>query len=306
MNKLPIFFAVDNNYIPFLTVTLESLIDNISDKNFYDIKILYTSITKENQQKIKKYKKENVSIEFVNVTNYIENIQNKLYTRDYFSKTTYYRLLIPDLYPEYDKALYLDSDIIILEDIANLFNINIGNNLVGAVPDGAIQSTKEFQEYVELVVGMSHYNKYFNAGILLMNLKELRAIRFKLKFIYLLDIIKFRVAQDQDYLNRICKGRATLIDSAWNVMPAAIPEKRSKVLKIIHFNLNKPWHLDNIPYEEYFWKYAKKSEFYETILDMKNNFSEAQKQNDIQTLLKLMQLAQKEADCVGDDRNSRG
>lgn len=306
MNKSQIFFAVDNNYIPFLATTLESLIDHSSDKNFYDIKILFTSITDENQEKIKKYERKNVSIEFVDVTEHVEKIQNKLYTRDYFSQTTYYRLFIPDLYPEYDKALYLDSDIIILDDIANLFNTDMGNNLVAAAPDGAIRTVKEFQEYVELVVGMSDYHNYFNAGILLMNLKELRNIRFRLKFIYLLDVIKFRVAQDQDYLNRICKGRVKLLDSKWNTMPAASETHRATEPKLLHFNLNKPWHLDNIPYEEYFWKYAKKTEFCDLIHKIKDDFSEAQKQEDVQTFLRLVELAQKEADCVGDDRKNRG
>ena len=101
MNKSQIFFAVDNNYIPFLATTLESLIDHASDKNFYDIKILFTSITDENQEKIKKYEKNNISIEFVDVTEHVEKIQSKLYTRDYFSQTTYYRLFIPDLYPNF-------------------------------------------------------------------------------------------------------------------------------------------------------------------------------------------------------------
>jgi len=282
--KLPIFFAVDDCYIPFLAVTLESLIKHSSKDNNYELNILYTSITDENQVKIKKYEQENININFVDLNEYISKIQNKLYTRDYFSQTTYFRLFIPDLYPDYDKALYIDSDTILLDDIANLYNIDLKDNLVGAIPDGAVKSIREFQEYVELVVGLSDYNNYFNAGVLLMNLKELRDYRFKLKFLYLLDTIKFRVAQDQDYLNRLCKGRVKILDSAWNVMPGASQENRSKIVKLIHFNLsNKPWHLSNIPYEEYFWEYAKNTEFYEDILHIKNDFSESQIQNDIQT-----------------------
>ena len=64
---IPIFFAVDDGYSPFLAVALESIIDNASSKNTYVIKVLYTNISDKNQAKIKKYEKENVSIEFVDL-----------------------------------------------------------------------------------------------------------------------------------------------------------------------------------------------------------------------------------------------
>ena len=57
LNTIPIFFTVDDKYVPFLAVALQSLIENSSEKNYYLIKILYTSITEENQEKIKKYEK---------------------------------------------------------------------------------------------------------------------------------------------------------------------------------------------------------------------------------------------------------
>ena len=305
MNKnskiLPIFFAVDNDYIPFLSVTLKSLLEHTTEENKYIIKILYTDIKKENQNKIKKYERPNVNIEFVDLSYYINKIKNKLYTRDYYSKTTYFRLFIPDLYPQYNKALYLDSDTLILEDIANLYNIEIGDNLLGAIPDSAVQSVPEFQEYVEKVVGVSSYKQYFNAGILIMNLDELRKFKFQDKFLYLLDTIKYSVAQDQDYLNRLCKGRVKIIDGAWNKMP--IDNYKKDDIKLIHYNLNyKPWHFDDILYKEYFWNYAEKTEYYNQIKDIKNNYTEEQRFNDLKATKNLIELAKKESACVGDDR----
>ena len=305
MNKLsiPIFYAVDDNYVPFLAVSIESLVTNRSEKNFYEIRILYTNLSEKNKECLKKYEKNNVSIDFVDLKEKINRIAEKLYTRDYFSMATYYRLFLPDLYLDLDKAIYLDADTVILDDIANLYNIDIGTNLIGAIPDGAVASVKEFQDYVELVVGLKEYKYYFNAGILLMNLDELRKYRFQVKFMYLLDTIKFKVAQDQDYFNRLCKGRVTLIDNCWNTMPGANQEKRSNNPKLIHYNLsNKPWHLDNVPYEDFFWNYAWQTEFYEEIRKIKDNYSETQKKEDIQTGIKLISLASKEADCIGDDR----
>ena len=185
LDAIKVVFATDDKYIPFLAVAIESLVDNSSKYNYYSIKILHTDVSKENKKKIEKYETENVSIEFVDLNYYIEKVKDKLYTRDYYTNTTYFRLFLPELYPQYNKVLYLDSDIVILDDIAKLYNINMGDNLVAAAPDDIIQSNKVFQDYVEKVVGVSDYKHYFNAGVLLMNLDQLRKFNFQEKFVYL-------------------------------------------------------------------------------------------------------------------------
>ena len=179
LEVIPIFFAIDDGYMPFLAVALESLIENSSKKYYYSIKVLYTNISEENKKKINKYKRENVNIEFVDLNYYIEKVKDKLYTRDYYTNTTYFRLFIANLYPQYNKAIYLDSDIVVLGDIAELYNQDIGDNLIAAAPDDVIQTTKVFQEYAEKVVGVADYRNYFNAGILLMNLDEFRRFDFQ-------------------------------------------------------------------------------------------------------------------------------
>lgn len=305
LNTIPIFFTVDDKYVPFLAVALQSLIENSSERNYYLIKILYTSITEENQEKIKKYEKENVNIEFVDLNYYINKIKNKLYTRDYYSVTTYFRLFIPNLYPQYNKALYLDCDIVLLADVAELYNIDMGDNLVAAAPDDVIQKIEVFQEYVEKVVGVADYRNYFNAGVLLMNLDELRKFDFQEKFLYSLEKIKFAVAQDQDYLNRLCKGRVKIISNVWDKMPIS-NDTDTNDLKLIHYNLAfKPWHFEDILYKEYFWKYAKKTEFFDEIIKIRDSYTEEDRFNDKEGDKKLRKLAQKECDCVGDDRKNR-
>ena len=292
---IPIFFAVDNGYIPFLAVALQSLTEHASEKYYYLIKVLYTDISEENQEKIKKYNKENVNIEFVDLNYYIDKVKDKLYTRDYYSKTTYFRLFIPDLYPQYNKVLYLDSDITILTDVAELYNVNMKDNLIAAAPDDVIQNIPVFQDYVEKVVGVSDYRHYFNAGIIVMNLEEMRRAKFQEKFLYLLGTIKFSVAQDQDYLNRLCKGRVKLVDNTWNRMPIGGDTIKREELHLIHYNLAfKPWHFEEILYKEYFWECAKKTEFFKDILKIKENYSDEDKFNDRESDRKLRMLAQKD------------
>lgn len=305
-NEIPIFFAVDDGYCPFLAVAIQSLIDNCSEEYTYLIKILHTDIREENKKKIAKYERRNVDIEFVDLNYYIKKVKDKLYTRDYYSKTTYFRLFLPNLYPQYDKALYLDSDIVILDDIARLYNIDMGDNLVAAAPDDVIQTFPVFQTYVEKVVGVADYRNYFNAGILLMNLHQLRRFKFQEKFLYLLDRIKFSVAQDQDYLNRMCKGRVKLFEKEWNRMPIANAGIKPENVKLVHYNLAfKPWHFEDILYKEFFWMYAQETEYFGVIQTIRENYTEEERFRDRQSQERLMKLAKKEADCVGDDRKSR-
>ena len=244
-----------------------------------------------------------MNIEFVNLSYYIKKVQDKLYTRDYYTNTTYFRMFLPELYPQYDKVLYLDSDIVVLGDISQLYNTEIGTNLVAAAPDDIIQYNKVFQEYAEKVVGVVKYQNYFNAGILLMNLDQLRKFNFQDKFLYLLGTVKFSVAQDQDYLNRLCKGRVTLINNQWDIMPVINRKINKEDIKIIHYNFAyKPWRFEDVQYKEYFWEYARKTEFLDEIQKIKDSYTEEERFQDREAEKALRELAQKENSCVGDDR----
>ncbi len=295
---IPIFFSCDDKYVPYLAVTLESITKHVSSNKFYELNILHAcSICPENQILIsERYSRDNVKINFVDISLYIEKFSKRLHTRDYYSKSTYYRLFIPNLYKEYDKALYLDSDIVVLDDIANLYNIDLGDNLVGAIPDEAVSKVPEFVNYVINRIKVENENHYFNAGVLLMNLKKLREIEFEDIFINLIDKVTFNVAQDQDYLNTICKDQVHYIDKVWNKMPLPDENIKDKDIKLIHYNLSfKPWKLDNILYEENFWDFAKKTNFYNQIVDEKKNYTKEMQEVANKQTSSLIELADQQA-----------
>lgn len=294
-NNISVFFAIDDNYAPFLLITLNSIIKNMSKNNNYNIYVLNNGLSEQSTSKIKNYECENLKISFVNMSKIMKSFGEILHTRDYYSKATYYRLFIPTMFPNLNKALYLDCDIVVNSDIADLYNTNLGNNLVGAVLDEAVGLIPEFQNYVKNFLDVPH-SKYFNAGVLLMNLEQMRKFNFEQKFINLLASYKFDVAQDQDYLNVICKNRVTYLPKSWNKMPFkdSICEKD---INLIHYNLSyKPWHYDNIEYQKYFWEYATSAGLLEQMKQTLSAYSDSQKQADSASGARLIKMAQKQSE----------
>ena len=289
-----IFFAVDNNYAKLLAVTLKSITKYISKKNTFHFYVLETNLNDEYKNILSSMIEGNNKIEFINVSKLLKKLAHKLTTRDYYTCSTYYRIFIPELFPKMDKCLYLDSDIVLFDNIAKLYNINLGFNLVGAARDEVLSFNPTFKEYADSTVGVGHM-KYFNAGILLMNLKEMRKNHFYDRFIELLENRKFPVAQDQDYLNVLCKQRVRYIPLAWNKTPVLQPYFRNKFVKIAHFKMAfKPWHYKNILFEEQFWKMAKETPYYDDLISLRDNYSNEDIIKDEEASLSLFNLVVKE------------
>ncbi len=270
MKTVNLFFSCDDTYLPFLAVTLTSIRENRDKSRRYVVRILNTGLTPETRQRLQTLAEENFLLEPVDISLTVERFARQLHTRDYYSKSTYYRLFIPELFPELDKALYLDCDIVVTGDISRLFDRELGSDLVGAVPDSMVIAIKPLSQYARKRLQVRPEN-YFNAGVLLMNLEQMRKIRFTDTFLRLLQTVTFRVAQDQDYLNVLCKGRVTYLGFEWNTMPGSI---RTDAPRLIHYNLDcKPWQRDDVAYSDVFWHYAKRSGFYQDILAIRAGFT---------------------------------
>lgn len=288
MNKeIPVFFTIDNGYAPFLAVALSSAVKNASKDRLYHAIVLHEGVTDENRQKLAGLATRNFKIDIVPMKNDFDALDDRMSNRlrcDYFTLTIYFRLFIPAMYPQYDKAIYIDSDVVIADDLAKLFDIDIGDNFIGACNDLSIADVPPLVAYTENAIGVKAH-EYINSGVLLMNLKKLREERFEEHFLELLNTYHFdSIAPDQDYINAICNGKIYYLDKRFDAMPNnARPECENPV--IIHYNLfEKPWCYDNIQYENVFWKYAEDSGFIDEIREYKKNYTDDKKQADKECL----------------------
>ena len=294
--KIPICFATDDNYVPFLTVALASLLDNSSKENFYKIYVLTSHLTEENMNSILKMATENSSIKFVQLSKELDKVQDMFHLRDYYSKETYYRIFIPNLFPQYEKVLYLDCDITVLADVSELYNTQIHGYYVGAVQEEVMQTFEVFGNYVEKADGINRKN-YFNAGILLINCRRWRNKLIAERFVDLLNRYKFRVVQDEDYLNVLCKDNIKWLPLGWNKTSYKNEAFDDKDLKIIHWKINwRPWKYKDVLYEEYFWKYAKMTDFYDKLIQMRDSRTEEDFKKDELLMENLSKMAQEDAD----------
>lgn len=290
-NEIPIFLAIDEKYAPYAGVAIQSMEGKASKDYKYVIYVLYQDIENKSKERIQKLENENFEIKFVPMKKGLEAItdrkENKLRC-DYFTLTIYFRLFIADMFPEYDKGIYIDSDVVVPGDISELYNIDLKGNVIGAIHDFSIEGVPELKAYIENVIGVKLEN-YINSGVLLMDLKKLRDQNFASKFLELLNTYHFDcIAPDQDYINAMCSGKILYIDKSWDIMPDNRKPAYEKP-NLIHYNLfEKPWCYDNIQYEDYFWNYAKKSEFYEDILNFKNSYSDEQKKSDAECMKTLV------------------
>ncbi|MBE6807900.1 MAG: hypothetical protein E7524_00350 [Ruminococcaceae bacterium] len=288
---IPIYYATDNNFVKYTIVSIYSMIKNASKNYKYHIYILHTEISSEMKNEVLKLGNGNFEISFCDVTDYLKSISDKLPIRDYYSKTTYYRLFIAEMFPEYDKAIYIDSDTVVQGDISELYLTDIGDSYVGACHEQAMVQVDEYGTYAEKVVGVSRHN-FFNAGLLLINCDMFRMHFVLDKFIEYLHVYNFVVTQDEDYLNLICKDHVYWLDQRFNTEVFGEIPYSIKEAKIVHYIMtSKPWHYNDCRHGDIFWEYAKETAVYEEILGILNDYTDEERQRDALSCDKLLKLA---------------
>lgn len=213
-----IIFATDDNYAPFLGVAIYSLLKSNQEdtENTYtdkiSIYILDMDISDVNKEKLKKtIEIYNCEIIYINTTKIQKYLEEKI-TNPVRSLATYYRLFLPSLLPlNVEKVIYLDCDSIIMSSLKELWDTEISNYDIAGVLD--IISPK-----VKLKVGLSIDESYFNAGMLLINLKKWRNENKEEEMINFILAHNGNVCyHDQGTINGVCKDKK-IIHPKFNVM----------------------------------------------------------------------------------------
>ncbi len=267
-NQIMIVFSSDDQYAQHTGVSICSLLENAVSPQKISLYVIDFDISESNKSNIQavadQYKSQ---LHFVPIQQEIlKDIQVR--NRKHITKAAFGKVMIPELLKDFDKALFLDSDVIVLDDIAQLYQTDISNHLVGAVLNPF--STRH------TALGLDTPNDYFNSGVLLLNLKELRATKKLTEVLAFLVENKDKIiGAEQDALNAVLHKDWQKLDLRWNLQTSVL--RRADQAKayfgegvvanaiahpaIIHYSSStKPWHFINMhPLKEIYYEYIRKT-----------------------------------------------
>lgn len=218
---IPIVTAADENYAPYLSVMLTSVVENNPENRplcFYVIDDGLSKTSKRHLETVISRKTNHATIQFLTID---RNIYQDFLVSDHITTTAYLRISLPKLLAggPYDKILYLDADVLCLADVAELYDQPLNGNIVGAVIDvGEVNGLKR------LIGDVDGY--YFNSGVLLIDVIQWNAQAITEKTIDFLTIFNDRIVyHDQDALNAVLHGKWQPLHPRWNAQTALIFNK---------------------------------------------------------------------------------
>ncbi|MBD2444362.1 glycosyltransferase family 8 protein [Dolichospermum sp. FACHB-1091] len=282
--------AADDKYAMPLATMTRSVLENLQRDRRISFYIIDGGITKKNKEKILKTLN-NTGCEVYFLSNHSSYFDESFkesvrYTitegqaKKHLTIEAYYRLLIPELLPQkFEKAIYLDCDLVVNGDINQLWEIDLGDKYLLAAPDIWIHSVSAHNgllNYQQLGIKDKH-TKYFNTGVLVINVKKWRDEEFlKNATEYLKQNKEYIRFADQDILNGLLIEKWGQLDPQWNVTPGIYEYSSWEVSPflenvynslinkpyITHFaSAAKPWNSRNAIFKEYFYHYIDKTEW---------------------------------------------
>lgn len=278
MRTIPVLFTFTDNLVLAAGVCITSLLENAAPDTFYDIFILHSPDCHFEDTLLPRIPERypNSQITFRKVEN---EFQGAFEIRG-IPETAYYRLLAPELIPEYDKIIYSDVDVVFREDLGKYYDIDLGDNYFAGVDNG-VRLRPDMQRYVASL-GLDPSDGYFYSGNLIINAAQQRKDGMA---------DRFREAAKTDYydqdmaiINLVCHGRIYPLGPSFcltNNLYNLIVNQREEMVRqfgkaeiehalstgIVHFNGAKPWKKASMNMDIW-WYYYRRSIFF----DEKNCF----------------------------------
>lgn len=227
-----------------LATTLRSIVETNRHRWPFEFHVLTSGLADSTRQKVfNSLPKGAASIRWVPVD---LELFRKFSTLSYISKMTYARFVIPGIFPEsVSKVLYLDSDILVLDDLGPLWETPLEGFVMGAILDGLDSLIKRGEPGIGKV---PRVQDYFNAGVLLIDLQRWRQERISEKALEYLSQYPQSPYSDQDALNVACDGLWKKLDPRWNFQDHYERRRLSDMIPaqrpgIVHFVCHpKPWN----------------------------------------------------------------
>lgn len=213
------------------------------------------TLTNDNRQKfIHTAENYNQDVKFISVEKYIDQL-NYMASLQNYPVGSLYRLLIPEMLPELERVVYLDCDIVVNLDIAEIWSIDTENCSMAGVRD--MKSELSYELVRCKMLGCDRRD-YVNAGVLLMNLASIRKIGdlFRISYNWYVKYLPLVIYVDQDVLNVLFHGQKKFIDQKFNDIHPELEQGLPQ--SIIH---DKLWRMSGLPAQNLYWSLYLRSEW---------------------------------------------
>ena len=255
---IPVAIAFTPNYFVPAATMLQSLL-TASTGEFELICLVSDPIPASMQEKLVRLGEGRFSFRYIPLKGRMEG----LYIDPRYTEAASFRLLLPELLPEYDKVLYLDCDIIVRQDVGKLYReTDLGDNWLGVVFEAPIeQQAERFR-----ALGCDP-NRYFNSGFLLMNLAGMREHKVSEQLLEACRV-PYLEFPDQDALNQVCQGHVLPLSPLYDcIRTFFIPKYKPDFVRqynealweavqkegTIHYTGGKPWDLFTVQFRAW-WR----------------------------------------------------
>lgn len=275
-NKINIVFASDNNYAQHTAVAMASVLVNTKVPQKIQFYLIDDEIQQENKEKIIKTVQNLCgNIEFIKIKN---SKLEDCYVSGELSRASYFRLDIANILDEsIEKIIYLDCDLLVYDDIEKMWQLDMGGKPVAATCDLGIMASARVRKQKNKFIGLPFDTPYFNAGVLIMDLKKWRDGNYAEAIIALATQNKYP-NHDQDALNKFFMNNWQEIPLRWDVIPPVFnlflkivtkPDLRKKAIEaklnpaIFHYAGGyKPWEYEiHEGFNDKYYEYLKLTEY---------------------------------------------
>lgn len=275
-NKINIVFASDNNYAQHTAVAMASVLVNTKVPQKIQFYLIDDEIQQENKEKITKTVQNlGGNIEFIKIKN---SKLEDCYVSGELSRASYFRLDIANILGEsIEKIIYLDCDLLVYDDIEKMWQLDMGGKPVAATCDLGIMASARVRKQKNKFIELPFDAPYFNAGVLIMDLKKWRDGNYAEAIIALATQNKYP-NHDQDALNKFFMNNWQEIPLRWDVIPPVFnlflkilnkPDLRKKAIEaklnpaIFHYAGGyKPWEYEiHDGFNDKYYEYLKLTEY---------------------------------------------
>lgn len=218
-----IVIASDNYYFPYVYVAVKTLFEHSDCESTLIVHYINQDVDQNNLGVLQALASPNKKVEIIDF-DIPDELEKILPAYGKASKTTYAKFWFASMFPDLDRVLYLDPDVLVLHDLAELYKIDFEGNLIAGV-------IENLPEYHRIASKMGIEDSYINGGMILCNLDAWREDNLEQRALERLSDVRHNLNYDQGIINELCCGKIKVLPPKYNALAEVFEFKNAERMK---------------------------------------------------------------------------